>query len=209
MFETFATALTLVPSDQTPQTGWNDDFLAPVRGYAELVEQFAGCSFDLGLYRIHDASSGPVAASAISEAFPDFARRAVPFAFDWLGRQFALDRERMVGDDPQVLLLEPGTGQVLEIPSGLVDFHDKELVDFRDAALAATFFAGWCAREPTSVPLAREQCVGYRVPLFLGGADTVDNLEVIDWEVYWSISGQLLLGTASLAPGTTIRQVSR
>jgi hypothetical protein len=41
-----------------------------------------------------------------------------------------------------------------------------------------------------------------------GGKDTVDNLEVIDLEVYWSLCGQLRQGTRNLLPGTSIGQVS-
>ncbi len=43
-------------------------------------------------------------------------------------RQFALDPAG------QVLLFEPGTAEVLEIPCGFERFHDEELVDEADAA---------------------------------------------------------------------------
>jgi hypothetical protein len=44
---------------------------------------------------------------------------------------------------------------------------------------------------------------------YLGGKDSVDNLEVIDLEVYWSLTGQLRDGTPLLPPGTSVRQVKR
>jgi hypothetical protein len=50
--------------------------------------------------------------------------------------------------------------------------------------------------------------VGYGVPLFLGGQDVVDNLELTDLDVYWSVCGQLRCGAMSLPPGTSINQVS-
>ncbi|MEU0792390.1 T6SS immunity protein Tdi1 domain-containing protein [Amycolatopsis sp. NPDC005961] len=37
-------------------------------------------------------------------------------------------------------------------------------------------------------------CAGYQVPLFLGGADVVENLEEFDLEVYWSLCAQMWLG---------------
>lgn len=37
-----------------------------------------------------------------------------------------------------VLMLEPGTGEALEIPCTIKSFHDRELIENRDAALAAT-----------------------------------------------------------------------
>jgi Domain of unknown function (DUF1851) len=62
---------------------------------------------------------------------------------------------------------------------------------------------------PESLPLGTMQCTGYKVPLFLGGKDPAENLEVIDLEVYWSLSGQLRQGTQTLPPGTSIGQVRR
>lgn len=105
-------------------------------------------------------------------------------------------------------MFEPGTGEVLEIPATFASLHDDELIDFGDSALATEFFAAWSARHPRSLPLRHGECVGYRVPLFLGGADTVENLEVIDMDVYWTVCGQLRRGTLRLRAGTTIRDVA-
>src|SRR5438128_1135977 len=116
MFERFRAAFRLLPPDQTPGPVWADDRLISANGYAELAGMFAGCSFENGLYRLHDASSGPRAAAQIAEAFPDFATHAVPFGYDWLGRAFAVDLNRADGSEPLVLLLEPGTGEALEVP---------------------------------------------------------------------------------------------
>jgi hypothetical protein len=40
-------------------------------------------------------------------------------------------------------MLEPGTGEVLEIPTTFMAFHEEELVDYQDAALAVEFFNQW------------------------------------------------------------------
>ena len=111
------------------------------------------------------------------------------FGFDWLGRQFSLDAHRGTADDPEVLLFDVGAGEALEIPVGFSSFHDEELVDYSDAALAIDFFQQWLEGNPAPIPFG--SCVGYRVPLFTGGADTLDNLERTDIDVYWSLTGQL------------------
>lgn len=170
---------------------WLHERLAGIDGHAAFASEFAGASFDGGLYRVHDDRSGPQALAIIADAFPEFAQRACPFGYDWLGRQFAVDEGRVVGGRPQVLLLEPGTAEALEIPVSFSELHDEELIDHIDAALAADFFASWSTSNADSLPLLRTQCVGYKVPLFLGGEDTVENLEVSDLDVYWSICGQL------------------
>lgn len=177
-------------------------------GYLTLAKKVAGCSFENGLYRFHDATSGPMALTWVADAFPEFAARACPFGYDWLGRQLAIDTARKRAGQPLVLLLEPGTGEALEIPTTFDEFHEEELLHHRDAALASEFFEKWTRSSGAALPLAAGDCVGYRVPLFLGGRDTVDNLEVTNLDVYWTICGQLRLGTMHLPEGTPIDNVS-
>jgi hypothetical protein len=50
--------------------------------------------------------------------------------------------------------------------------------------------------------------VGYRVPLFLGGTDTVENLERGDMDVYWSLTSQAAAQVAALPEGTPITSMS-
>jgi hypothetical protein len=187
---------------------WRDDPLLAIAEYPELADRFAGCSFENGIYRLHNARTGPRAKALVAEGFPLFATRACPFGYDWLGRQFTVDSGRHEGGEPLVLLFEPGTGEVLEIPYSFAAFHEQ-LDELREPALAGSFFASWTEANPGSLPLAATQCVGYKVPLFLGGEDALENLEIIDLEVYWSVSAQLREGTRVLPPGTSIREVRR
>ena len=177
-------------------------------GYTEFATEFAGASFAGGLCRFHDADSGTAAQSWIQEAFPQFAHRVTPFGYDWLGRQFALDSHRIQDGEAQVLVLEPGTGEVLEIPTSFSGFHDDELINYADAALAIKFFEAWAAGNPGNWRLGQSQCVGYRIPLFLGGKDDLGNLEVSDLEVYWMLAGQLIQQTRGLPPASQISGVS-
>lgn len=165
-----------------------------------FAEEFAGASFAGGRYRVHDEQSGPRALASVIEAFPEFNGRVRPFGYDWLGRQFVIDLARAVGDQPLVLMLEPGTGEALEIQATFVGFHDEELIDYVDAVLATEFFGSWAAEHSDSMPLGRDLCVGYRVPLFLGGRDVIENLEMSDIDVYWSVCGQLRRGIRGNPP---------
>lgn len=49
------------------------------------------------------------------------------------------------------------------------------------------------------------QCVGYKRPLFLGGKDAVENLELSEVEVYWHLMGQLIRQAKGLPVGTPVR----
>jgi hypothetical protein len=181
------------------------DFGLAAGGTRELFAAIGGRTFGEGIYRVHTADSCKTGTAMARKCFPKATPGFTCFGFDWLGRQFALSSPGR--DEPDhVLMLEPGTGQVLEIPYALAAFHDQGLVDFKDACLADNFFAAWVAGGGKCPGF--HQCVGYRVPLFLGGRDDVSNLEVTDFEVYWNLAAQLLAARDDLPPGTPVTGVS-
>ena len=90
--------------------------------------------------------------------FPGFANRLIPFGFDWLGRLFALDRQRTLDGARAVTMFQPCTGGALEIPCTAESFHGVELT-YREEALAASFFLDWL--EGGDAEPAPNQCVGY------------------------------------------------
>ena len=159
-----------------------------------------------GAYRRHRPEDVEGFTELARQAFPAFAERIECFGADWLGRQFAADLGRVAAGRPQVLMLEPGTGEALEIPVDVEAFHDQELVHHADDAVAHGFYKQWLAQGGARPSYA--QCVGYRRPLYLGGADDVTNLAVGDLYVYWTISAQLLAKVRDLPPGTPIGNIS-
>ena len=176
----------------------DNDGVAPrstVAGWNELIDQFGGGSFGQGLYRVIRGSDLDAWSDRVANAFPAFAGRITCFGFDWLGRVLAVDAARLEGGEAGVVLFEPGTGEALEIPCSIATFHDEELIDYADAALAGDFHEAWLSN---GGPAPRhDQCVGYRKPLFLGGGDDLDNLEVSDIDVYWHLMGQFIARTRS------------
>lgn len=175
------------------------------RNRAATEGRSSGALLD-GAYRRHRPQDVEYFTRLARDAFPKFAGRIQCFGADWLGNQFATDASRIVGGHAQILLLEPGTGEALEIPSGIEDFHTRELVIHADAAVAYSFYRKWLTaggQKPSY-----DQCVGYKKPLYLGGEDEVTNLAISDFDVYWTISAQLLAKVRGLPPGTSIRDVS-
>jgi hypothetical protein len=143
-----------------------------------------------GAYRLHREEDVDRFTALAVEAFPEFAGRITCFGADWLGRQLATDTGRLEKGRPGVLMLEPGTGEALEIPEDREGFHAQELAEHADAAVALSFFHDW--RRSGGAAPAYDQCIGYRIPLYLGGADETSNLELSDFDVYWTLSAQLL-----------------
>jgi len=129
----------------------------------------------------------------------------MPFAYDWLGRLFAIDCTRMEEGAPAILMLEPGTGQALQIPCNLISFHENELIEYGEEALAVTFYKQWI-ENGGDAPM-QNQCVGYKKPLFLGGKDVCENVEMVDLDVYWTITAQLIHKVRGLPSGTRIGKV--
>ena len=159
-----------------------------------------------GAYRLHRPEDVAYFTKLATDAFPEFSGRIECFGADWLGRQFATDQERVVEGVPQVLMLEPGTGKALQIPVDRTGFHVEELAQEPDAAAAYSFFKEWLAAGGGRPDY--NQCVGYRRPLYLGGTDDVTNLEVVDFDVYWTLAAQLLSQVRGLPVGTKIASVS-
>lgn len=181
------------------------EFSNRVSGFNELLSNYQGISFGQGLYRLHNYASIDKWNKIVSEAFPEFKDRIQCFGYDWLGRQFSLDKSRIVDGEPQILMFEPGTGEVLEIPCNFMEFHNEEIPNYHDACLASEFFNDWM--RINKAKLVQQECAGYKILLFLGGADTVENLEKSDMEIYWSICAQLINKTRDLPEGTKIKGI--
>jgi hypothetical protein len=164
-----------------------------------VIDNLGGKTFNDGLYRVVHADDIQPITEIVKEAFPEFDDRLVPFGFDWLGRVFAVDKSRIVNGHKQVTMVEFGAGEAMQIPCSAIEFHESELINFADDALSRPFYDQW--RLTYTDSLTYEKCVGYRVPLFLNGSDTVDNLEVSDRAVYWEFCRQLRSQVKSMRDG--------
>lgn len=154
-------------------------------GFREVMENYGGMSFGKGMYRLLLCNDIPIWNRVIEAAFPQFEGNIKCFGFDWLGRIFALDIK-----NNSVLMFEPGTGDILSLNCDFTTFHEEEIPHYHEACFASQFFAEW--NKHYHKELDYKQCVGYKVPLFLNGDDTIDNLEVSDMDVYWHVCTSLL-----------------
>lgn len=177
-----------------------NSFQTNTKGFFELFSSNNGESFGDGLYRLHDFGKIDYWNEFIAKGFPDFSGRIMCFGYDWLGRQFALDNQREENDQALILMFEPGTGEVLEIPCNFVEFHNDEIPNYHDACLASEFYESWKKANQTTVQ--HDECVGYKVMLFLGGEDTLENLEKSNLDVYWEICNNVLRKTKDMSDET-------
>lgn len=161
----------------------NSEHFASVESF---LKAYAGKSFLNGLYRLFRLSDISKWNEIVKKSFPQCVERINVFGFDWLGRIFAMDL-----DNNTVLLFEPGTGEVLDIPANFIDFHNVEIAKYHQESLASNFFYEWYEVNDNYI-LTYDKCAGYKIPLFLNGKDEVENLEISDMEVYWEIMMPLM-----------------
>jgi hypothetical protein len=177
------------------------DFGVP--GLSHVLEQLGGTTLNHGWYRVLRSDQVMATTKALEDVFPEYRGRVVAFGFDWLGRHFA---HALGKDEPTVLGLEVGAGEAMVIPGTVLEFHNEILINDSDAALAEQFWNEWRIKNPADVEFSK--CVGYKVPLFLGGTDVVGNLEVYDLELYVNLCGQLRNKVRKLRPGQSIGSIA-
>lgn len=170
-----------------------------------LFQQMAGTTLSHGFLRFHTPESAAKSAAACARLIDGFEGSFHPFAFDWLGREVALDIR--VGETRRlVIVVDPGGGEYLGTECDLDEWH--EVVAGEEDALAFSFYEEWRAADPSAGALSRDQAVGYKVPLFLAGEDEVENLHLVDREVYFELCTQAALQVRDLPPGTRISEVA-
>lgn len=156
--------------------------------YSAFLSQLGGEQFGDGLFISFASTDIEKWTKIAEEAYPGLKGSIKLFGHDWLGRIFAIDHRESRKN--LILMLEIGTGMALEIPCTFEDFLNEEMILYTDACLAKRFYEEW--RSIGNSAPQYGQCVGYKVPLFLGGVDDVANIENGDMEVYWRLLSQMI-----------------
>ena len=179
-----------------------DKFDSSFKEYPDLLAFFAnygGTSYDRGLFRIHSKSSSYYWTKLIIEFFPKYADRICCFGYDWMGRNFAVD----LLDPKKNYLFDPATGEDFELPQSLTGFFNEELVHYKDETLVPDDF-NYILNKFKIDLLPTDKCIGYDKLLFLGGEDDLDNMEIIDMDVYWDINYKVYSKIQNLEEGSII-----
>jgi hypothetical protein len=170
-----------------------------------VIEHLGGKTFNDGLYRVYRGDEIKKFTDIICEQFDAAQGECFAFAADWMGRQFIIDFAEMQDDKPTIGLLEPGVPDSCSSDQPIGAFHNEELVKGTLNMLAEPFYKEW--KKKTKGVIGPNQCVGYEVPLFLGGEVKVKNLEVIDMEVYLHFCVKLWNKVKDLPDGTPIGDI--
>jgi hypothetical protein len=209
MYETFETAYRRDVQTAAKTSWWRRSPTVDFRS-ATILEAFrdelGGASFGQGLYRTVSNRNHAAFIQRVADVFPAYSGRVFPLAFDWLNRMICADFERTVQSHPLVLILSHLTNEVTEIPVTVDAFHNDDLVQHRNQLLEADMFHEFLRLHGLS-HLSYTACAGLSIPLFLGGEYSVDNLEVNDTDVEWSVTAQLLRQVQGVENGAVIGSV--
>lgn len=169
----------------------------------EFFKKFNGCSFENGLYRVLDCQQIENSTRLIEAVFPNFTDRFIPFGCDWLGRFFAKCKDQV---DDRIFLFSCLMNEVLEIPSGVVNFHNVVLVENSEPALEINKFHIFLTDKKIS-NLRVTECVDMIVPLYMGGKYSVSNMKILDVNLVWDLAAQLISQLKDVKDGQTIGTV--
>ena len=170
-----------------PETG---DF------YHNFLGDLGGWQFAQKIFSTFTLENTQEWTQLIKDAFPGFDVEFSLFAYDWKGSCYGVRH-----DDDTVLLFELCDGNVYEIPVPMLEFLDDMLPKQAEDILRIPDYRAWLRKHHDGEP-GPYQCISHRVPLFLGGEDTVDNMELSDLNVVWSLYPQLWQAADGAEDGT-------
>lgn len=157
-----------------------------------VLSALGGQSVAEGSYWVLTAQQAGLADAWAWGAFSELKQRKVRcFGRDWMGRLFAVDPSRGV-----VFMVDANRGMFSVSPASLAQFYIEDLVEYRDEVLEVELYRQWLAAGGEQVN--SQICIGYKVPAFMGGDQSLMSLEPIDIDVYWTLTGQAIahhLGT--------------
>lgn len=202
----FAPRFTALAETGVAQTGRDEDTEAPGDGdLARLLAWHAlpGRVYNHGLFRFLGADASARAAEHLRVAFGANTADTVPVLVDWLGR-YAV--HEVVAGLPRLVSYDV-TRDEREDLAGFQDGLQRILLTPvpRDLFDEAGYQE---AREALGLRRLEEgRCVGVKVPPFLGGSETVQNLEHDSLEVHWQWHGRVLDQARALPAGARIHGV--
>lgn len=153
--------------------------------------------YNHGIYQIVTSVESVELGVMIESVFPTVAGKIVPFAVDWMGRVFAIDSSLCdLHEAATVTCFDLAEPSSFTTNANFDDFHNSVAVDMTDELLNINQLHQWTASH--SLPEDGVSCIGYKIPLFMGGLDEIDNMELSIRSVYLHLLTELFKVTDHL-----------
>lgn len=201
-----AAFLRSLPPDGSTRGPWTDTDTVVLVGqqhhaFTSFREAHSEVSFGEGLLRFVGSRGHGLPSDEWNG--PDSWRRLWPnrnnlsvFAYDWMGRQFAFDRNRRPKGEPLVSLLDPADLKVMNSDFTFDAFLGWLAGPDGDGALSKKLYAAW--RQRGGAAPTYKQCLSFKQPLVLGGKQVPENLELCDMDVHLHVLQQVNAKIAQL-----------
>lgn len=155
--------------------------------FTAFMSSQARASYEDGVFRILGPATDPEifawnGAGGWQASWAAHANKLIVFAYDWLGRLYGLDGERMLRREPLVTRLDPGDGTLRLSDSTFAEFMFDELVHYGEQLLDSALYRHWIGS--TGRALAGTEVVGYIAPLFNAGTNAFTNMSVQPLRAY-------------------------
>ena len=100
-------------------------------------------------------------------------------------------------------MFDPATFEDFYIDTNLFDFHNSILSESKIDSLSLDVF-NEVIRHLKINGIKSNECIGFKMPLFLNGKIEVTNYEIYDLDFYWDVEYQLYQQVKGLPDGTMI-----
>lgn len=148
---------------------------------------FSGLSLNDGIFKILRREDVHKWRLNIALAFPRFANKFEPFAYDWLGSFYCV--KKTDSTNKSIFIFNIGHNRCLLVPCDLLTFLEREIPTRPHEALTAKGYVNWLKNRP---PLNYAECVGRTPPANLTGSDNISAVRVYNIDYYWQVMTDLL-----------------
>ena len=165
---------------------------------AGIATDIQGRSFDNGLVRFHCRASLERWTGIIRDRIRPSTSDILPLFFDWEGRQFFHHEE-----GARTYFFDPATKEIDWLTKSASELLGRICSDEGRDVLGAEVFEA--ARQHLGGPvLGYDECIGFVLPLFLGGDEAPSNREISNLEVFWEVSRQISEQISDVPDGTRV-----
>ena len=147
-------------------------------------------TYNDGIYTIVSREEAEKLLPLVESVFPHIKGQIDIIAVDWMARVFAVDASAKDASGlSTVSCYDLAAPSSFFTDSNFDEFHEQVAVDQQYALFNINQYEDWI--KGNAPPSDGVSCVGYKIPLFLGGEDALENQELSDRSVYLHILAEM------------------
>lgn len=122
------------------------------------------------MFRVVDIDNLTYFNDLVKSCFLEVSEDIRVIGFDWLGRIFVSANK----DNSKIYICDSGAHEILEVPLNILEFLNNEIPEYSNELFSTDFYNEYLSKG-FDIP-EYNQCIGYKIPLFLGGLDDISNI---------------------------------